>query len=216
MKCGVVRKNDVTHHCGRCDRCTDYMDHHCYFSNNCIGRGNIRVFVQFTSWIVFVIFIGLVSIIALFYIQNTQTKRGLRNITEFFTHYCGIIPAIEYIKVNFSEEYRQHAFRSRHAKIVYNDMMLKGQDCHLLLIMAFFCIGIACILTMVLVNIRSQTTKSKRFKDMMRDEAGSKPSTLTMGEVFTHIFGENPSLAYILFPIEKSQRSTKEEKTKSE
>ena len=110
----------------------------------------------------------------------------------------------------------RHRFKSRHEEIVYHDMLMKGQDCFLLMTTAFFTIGIGAILIMVLLNIRSQTTKSKRFKDMMSDDPPKPAKTLSMGEVFTEIFGENPSLAYVLFPVGKSQGTIKEEKTKSE
>ena len=45
QKCGVMRKNELTHHCSRCGRCTDNMDHHCMVADNCIGRGNLRYFI---------------------------------------------------------------------------------------------------------------------------------------------------------------------------
>ena len=64
------------------------------------------------------------------------------------------------------------------------------------------------------VNLRV-TGEFLRVHKPKLDEASIEPTkTLSMREIFTHIFGENPSLAYILFPVEK--KSTKEEKKKSE
>ncbi|KAJ1439796.1 ankyrin repeat-containing domain protein [Ochromonadaceae sp. CCMP2298] len=34
-------------HCSECDRCVVGVDHHCLFVDNCVGRGNRRVFVCF-------------------------------------------------------------------------------------------------------------------------------------------------------------------------
>jgi len=34
-------------HCSECDCCRQALDHHCPFVNNCVGRGNRRVFVMF-------------------------------------------------------------------------------------------------------------------------------------------------------------------------
>ena len=43
-KCGVERSHDRINHCSRCDRCVEYMDHHCLFTDNCIGKRNYRFF----------------------------------------------------------------------------------------------------------------------------------------------------------------------------
>ncbi len=34
-------------HCGQCNACVMNLDHHCGFVNNCVGRGNRRMFVWF-------------------------------------------------------------------------------------------------------------------------------------------------------------------------
>jgi len=36
-----IQKPPRCHHCRRCDRCVDVMDHHCPYLGNCIGRGNL-------------------------------------------------------------------------------------------------------------------------------------------------------------------------------
>jgi len=44
----LVDKTQATTHCSRCGLCVIALDHHCGFVNNCVGRGNRRVFVLFT------------------------------------------------------------------------------------------------------------------------------------------------------------------------
>jgi hypothetical protein len=44
----LVDKTRATTHCSRCGLCVVALDHHCAFVNNCVGRGNRRVFVLFT------------------------------------------------------------------------------------------------------------------------------------------------------------------------
>jgi palmitoyltransferase len=41
---GQVRR--TSHHCMKCDRCTEDFDHHCKFLNNCIGGRNYEAFFR--------------------------------------------------------------------------------------------------------------------------------------------------------------------------
>ena len=34
-------------HCFICDRCVDNFDHHCYWTNNCVGGANYKLFITF-------------------------------------------------------------------------------------------------------------------------------------------------------------------------
>ena len=52
-KCGLVKSHDRISHCSRCNRCVNYMDHHCLFTDNCIGKKNAKYFFAFVSWTVF-------------------------------------------------------------------------------------------------------------------------------------------------------------------
>ena len=42
-----IDRSSASVHCSECDCCRVALDHHCPFVNNCVGRGNRRVFVMF-------------------------------------------------------------------------------------------------------------------------------------------------------------------------
>eukprot|EP00039_Didymoeca_costata_P030667 m.30810 g.30810 ORF g.30810 m.30810 type:complete len:311 (+) comp8242_c0_seq2:342-1274(+) len=48
-KCRRHRPSDAFH-CSVCGRCSRFMDHHCPFTANCVGRDNFRYFFAFVLW----------------------------------------------------------------------------------------------------------------------------------------------------------------------
>ena len=66
QKCGIVRKGKHIHHCSRCNSCTLEMDHHCDFSDSCIGKYNRRYFVQFLVWTIFTALSTVVQVLMMF------------------------------------------------------------------------------------------------------------------------------------------------------
>ena len=58
-KCECVKLHARVHHCGRCNRCVDFMDHHCLITDNCVGKENFKYFFHFTSWAAFTIMCGI-------------------------------------------------------------------------------------------------------------------------------------------------------------
>jgi palmitoyltransferase len=49
QKCRLMKPLRA-HHCSVCDRCTMEMDHHCMWTNNCIGMNNYKSFIQLTGY----------------------------------------------------------------------------------------------------------------------------------------------------------------------
>ena len=53
---------DDIFHCDDCGRCTYYMDHHCGFMGNCIGKKNVWGFYLYIGGIILCAFLGYFSI----------------------------------------------------------------------------------------------------------------------------------------------------------
>ena len=42
-----MKKYKETKHCYLCNKCVELWDHHCIWTNNCIGKENIKTFIAF-------------------------------------------------------------------------------------------------------------------------------------------------------------------------
>ena len=83
-KCESIRWHDRIHHCSRCNRCVNYMNHHCMFTDNCVGSNNYRYFFHFGGWAFMTLCSVLLCYLYHIYTYNRATKTGLQNVLYAF------------------------------------------------------------------------------------------------------------------------------------
>ena len=76
LKCGFRRTHSRINHCSRCDRCVEYMDHHCVFTDNCVSRKNLCYFFHFIGWATQALLVGLVIMSVNIYTHNHDHGYG--------------------------------------------------------------------------------------------------------------------------------------------
>ena len=79
-RCGYEREHDRINHCGRCNRCVDFMDHHCFFTDNCVGKKNYRYFFAFIFWADFTLFSAMGMLVWKFHTFNVEDDYGAKSL----------------------------------------------------------------------------------------------------------------------------------------
>lgn len=77
-------------HCSICGRCVARFDHHCGWTNTCIGENNLRFFIMFLFWHCCLTLYGTFVLAA---VIAGEVKR--RNLVQFLTHYYGVKPSFQ-------------------------------------------------------------------------------------------------------------------------
>lgn len=85
-KC-VNYKPERAHHCRKCDTCVLKMDHHCPWTNNCVGHNNTPHFIRFLIWVIFTTGLTLYELLkrVLEYYTNSSLPAYLISKSEMAT-----------------------------------------------------------------------------------------------------------------------------------
>ena len=77
IKCDIF-KPVRTRHCNTCNKCVLRFDHHCPWTGNCIGKKNLKVFIQFLFYLSFsFIFFSITQMISYLIVlkNNVQIQK---------------------------------------------------------------------------------------------------------------------------------------------
>ena len=75
-RCGLEREHNRVSHCGRCNRCVNYMDHHCVFTDNCVGMLNYKYYFCFIFWGFGTLSVSIMLLLFNFYTKNVEEDYG--------------------------------------------------------------------------------------------------------------------------------------------
>lgn len=124
VKCDQY-KPDRAHHCKRCGRCVLRMDHHCPWTNNCIGYFNLPHFMRFLFWVIVDVSIG-------FYLTIGQLFKlyQMRNLPSYLiSKYLAGINIINFLLLAFVLLTISILFIRCMSAITSNQTMIESWEC---------------------------------------------------------------------------------------
>ena len=80
-------KFDRTSHCRVCKKCISFRDHHCLFTDNCIGFNNIQYFVNFLFWSIYGNIYYMYCYLTFSYLNISKTIKII-NLIDFIGNCC--------------------------------------------------------------------------------------------------------------------------------
>jgi palmitoyltransferase len=180
-KCNAPRINYTVHHCRRCNACIENMDHHCTFVGQCVGKSNMKYFLQFCLYIGLLLFYAILKMFWLFYTQNVERGVGVQGITWIYLPTPFIAPYVFY----FSEADGGYP-------------IFRTLDNFLFLICLAFCLFALTIMITVLSNLY----KNKSEIDKLKKDTSPRPTRNT-SEMAEIIYGLNPSFFDLVLPTSR-------------
>ena len=64
----------------------DFLDHHCVFTDNCVGRKNMKYFIHFIWWADFTLTVGVWALFYNIYWRNIPMGYGSQGIWEALSY----------------------------------------------------------------------------------------------------------------------------------
>eukprot|EP00806_Schmidingerella_arcuata_P003514 Macronucleus_4189.p1 GENE.Macronucleus_4189~~Macronucleus_4189.p1 ORF type:complete len:198 (+),score=39.62 Macronucleus_4189:1-594(+) len=187
-KCDVVRVHSRIHHCSRCGRCVEYMDHHCGITDNCVGKANAKYFFHFTGWAFVALTFGIGLVVYKVYTWNQETGVGLQRVSDM-----AVIMNPTHILTHIKENNGK-----------FNFVMLP--DCVFLGVLIVLLTVVMAPMISTILNIMNNTDEVKKLKSRVKpvNECGQGNNEvdqrrLTLSELFIFIYGKETTVLKALF-----------------
>ncbi|KAI5079619.1 hypothetical protein GOP47_0005098 [Adiantum capillus-veneris] len=152
-------------HCSICGRCVARFDHHCGWTNTCIGENNLRYFMAFLFWHCALCLYGTFVIAA---IVAGEVKK--RNLVHLLTFYYGVEPSLQKLS--------PYVFQWVLAFYSQQLLLLLFLGILSLLLTGFFGYHLYLVLTNITTNETYKWESYKRWKQHVSSSEGPKVTSV--------------------------------------
>lgn len=192
-RCEAQRPDMRAHHCSKCKRCVLEMQHHCIFTDNCVGKTNLKHFLRYCAWMTFFLFWMLGYIIKAFYVQNRASGTGITSLTQLNPFFV-LFEISQMVNPAFHVKKTMLAYSARGDDQFTKEMLIACDDT-LFTVTLVFLLFVVYMLNRTLSNLMQNTSQPDKLKHITH----GPPRSLTA--VVAEVFGKQASLLSIINPF---------------
>jgi hypothetical protein len=188
-RCEAQRPDLKTHHCSSCKRCVLEMQHHCIFTDACVGKHNLKHFLRYCFWMTIFLMWALAIITKGFYWQNQALGMGVTGLTKLNP----LFVLYEFVQLTNIAHHVQKGMTvyNQGGNQMFADMLISADNV-LFFVALGFGIFVVYLLTRTLNNLMNNTSQPDKLKNVTHGPPRS------LAQVLADTFGKQASFLSML------------------